>query len=159
MAQIPDNGPWHGFPNVGAQPNAGDYNFQPGHIVPYTPLTVPAGASTNISTNTPPHNAVEVIKELPEIAPDIYLKILEEDEGGRQIFHMCEGLSEAEKNAYSNMLNWSGATAGEFKATSYDPDKDGKWIYTGYVCNQCDVSIPDEFINKTDFLSKVRKFT
>jgi len=141
--------------------NAGDFKLTTNTNPNFT-ITTGTGTATD-STNIPfigvpnfngfnatvHHNDIDTVKTHVQIAPNVYLKII--DEGGRAIFHLCEnleGLPTGEKDL-----------AGEFLPEHYDKvGKDGKWAYYNYKCNKCGVQIPNELVNKSDVIGMLAKF-
>jgi hypothetical protein len=161
------HGPFHG-------PPSGDNSWinqtadkTTGKNIGYAPPNVTVNPSNFATTTTnwemlSPRTHGEILREeieamkenSAEIAPNIYLEILEE-EGGRAIHHLCEDLKLSNKQkAYADE---DFPFVGQFFPKNY-LEKNGKWVYEGYQCNRCKVRIPDDFINSVKFLVKCAKF-
>jgi len=115
-------------------------------------ITFKGTDATSTFTVIPPgnlitaHNDVDTVKTHVQIAPNVYLKII--DEGGRAIFHLCENLSDKDNSL-----------AGEFLPEHYKRNKETEqWQYYNYKCNKCGVMIPDELVNKADVMGQLAKF-
>jgi len=117
--------------------------------IPNTLSGINAQSTVNWEVKYPPHNDIDTVKTHVQIAPNVYLKII--DEGGRAIFHLCEnleGLPTGEKES-----------AGEFLPEHYKKNKKtSKWQYHNYSCNKCGVQIPNELVNKSDVIGMLAKF-
>jgi len=122
--------------------------------IPYNWTTDPNltfnGTNASAFTIIPPgqiitsHNDIDTVKTHVQIAPNVYLKII--DEGGRAIFHLCENLLR------DNL-------AGEFLPAHYKKNKETEqWQYYNYKCNKCGVMIPNELTNKADVMGQLAKF-
>jgi len=104
--------------------------------------------TTAIFDTPTPHNDIETVKTHVQIAPNVYLKII--DEGGRAIFHICENLAKFDEG---HLL------AGEFLPEHYKKNKKtDNWQYYNYKCNKCGVMIPNELTNKADVIGELAKF-
>jgi len=138
-----------------AQP--GDWKFTVTNPTDDNVTITGTNITTDYTTNpfngfnaTVPHNDIETVKTHVQIAPNVYLKII--DEGGRAIFHLCENLEDNEAGALKVL-------AGEFLPEYYKKDTPHQgWRYYNYKCNKCGVMIPDELVNKADVMGQLAKF-